>query len=309
MAFDILMPLFNKAQFVRESIESLLAQTMGEFVVYVVDDGSTDGSAEIVSSFSDRRIKLARQSRKGVGAARNRAASMGQSPWIAFLDADDLWLPTHLEDLSHMASDFPNALLLASGHSDIGINQATPGTPPQGEPREINYLVEAAKEVGIIHTSATAVKRKAFEQVGGFGPVACGEDIELWARLSLLGPTIFSPKRSAVYRHGTGGIMETESAERPVITRSDLSATVAMLCEKMETLPPTTRRSARLYMNARAASAAWQALAKGDVLEARHMAKFQSGPPFLRDRLIGLGVHLPAGLIHFARRLKSRLKK
>jgi len=95
---DIVIPLYNKAACVGRAIRSILNQTMTDWSLIVVDDGSTDNGPDVVRTFNDPRIRLIQQQNAGPGAARNRGIAEATSEYIAFLDADDEWLPFHLEN-------------------------------------------------------------------------------------------------------------------------------------------------------------------------------------------------------------------
>ena len=95
---SIIMPAFNSARYICESIDSVLAQTYAEWELWVVDDGSTDNTAEVVKKFKDRRIHYVKQAtNKGVAAARNLGIEKSRGRFLAFLDSDDIWLPEKLE--------------------------------------------------------------------------------------------------------------------------------------------------------------------------------------------------------------------
>src|SRR5436190_11436655 len=95
---SVVIPVFNRAVAVRRAIDSVLAQTFQDFEIIVVDDGSTDDTAESVSSFQDPRITLIRHDRKrGGSAARNTGIRSSSGAYVAFLDSDDEWLPAKLE--------------------------------------------------------------------------------------------------------------------------------------------------------------------------------------------------------------------
>src|ERR1700694_305757 len=87
--FSILMPVYNREKYVRQAVESILSQTFTNFEVFAIDDGSTDGSAEILKSFGNR-IKLIQQYNQGPEVARNAGAALAQGEYLAFLDSGDL---------------------------------------------------------------------------------------------------------------------------------------------------------------------------------------------------------------------------
>lgn len=86
---SIIIPLYNKAPYIKRALDSVISQTIQDFEVIVVNDGSTDGGEHIVEGYSDARIHLVHQKNKGVSAARNRGVSLAKSNMVAFLDADD----------------------------------------------------------------------------------------------------------------------------------------------------------------------------------------------------------------------------
>ena len=115
-ALSVVVPLYNKEREVQRALRSVLAQTFADFEVIVVDDGSTDASVRVASQIVDRRIRLVRQENGGVSAARNRGISEAQASLIAFLDADDEWMPHHLETLIRLRRVYPNCQVFAAGY-------------------------------------------------------------------------------------------------------------------------------------------------------------------------------------------------
>ena len=115
MYFSIIIPLYNKESYIQRAIKSVLLQTYQDFELIIVDDGSTDGSFEAASAIQDPRIHIVRQENRGVSAARNRGVSEAKYDWVAFLDADDEWLPEFLEMMNDLHTQFATCGLLASG--------------------------------------------------------------------------------------------------------------------------------------------------------------------------------------------------
>ena len=100
------MPAYNAEKFIKQSISSVLSQTFKEFELIVVDDGSTDSTKKIINSFKDDRIKYIYQKNQGVSAARNNAIKTSKGSWLAFLDADDVWVKDVLEVYFKYIDDF-----------------------------------------------------------------------------------------------------------------------------------------------------------------------------------------------------------
>src|SRR5216684_3247446 len=105
--FSIVIPLYNKHSYIRRAVNSVLAQSFRDFELIVVDDGSSESSHEMLADITDPRMRLIRQDNAGGGAARNRGIEEARAHWIAFLDADDMWLPGHIDELAALIRSHP----------------------------------------------------------------------------------------------------------------------------------------------------------------------------------------------------------
>ena len=101
---SVVIPVFNRADALRDALCSVLEQTCQDFEIVVVDDGSVDDPEQIVDAFGDPRIRFIRQDNRGGGAARNTGVDRAQGSLVAFLDSDDVFLPTHLQTMKRLLS-------------------------------------------------------------------------------------------------------------------------------------------------------------------------------------------------------------
>src|SRR6516164_2276083 len=107
---DVVIPVYNSAATVAESVESALGQTFTDFEIIAVDDGSTDTSAEVLSRYG-ARIRVLAQSNRGLSAARNAGVRLGTAEYVAFLDADDIWEPEMLKRTVAALDRLPHSVL------------------------------------------------------------------------------------------------------------------------------------------------------------------------------------------------------
>ncbi len=185
---SVVIPSYNCASFLGDAVNSALAQTHRDVEVLVIDDGSTDGTEAVLASFGDR-VRLFRQDRAGPSAARNRGVLHARGRYVAFLDADDLWLPHKLaRQVEHMTRH-PDVALVYADYT----RGADPAVP--SEPRLRHYRHRATGDVfhnllreNFIHTSSVLVRREALAQAGLFDPSLRGsEDLDLWLRVARWG--------------------------------------------------------------------------------------------------------------------------
>jgi glycosyltransferase involved in cell wall biosynthesis len=196
---DVIIPLYNKRAVVNRAVRSVVKQTMLEWSLIIVDDGSSDGWS-LDPELASERITVVVQENAGPGAARNRGAAQGDAPFLAFLDADDEWEPEFLDRLvSTLSGDSSLGAAASSWSGDRAagdINQlfASRGV---GEGKWVfsPTIAPAAFKARIdsIHSSATVVRRTVFEECGGFyeNRSTYGEDSFLWVAVAL---------RSAIHR-------------------------------------------------------------------------------------------------------------
>ena len=215
---SVVIPLYNKENAVATTLRSVLRQTRPPDELIIVDDGSTDRSVEAVrrvidSERSEVPIRLIAQQNRGVSSARNRGAAEARSEFIAFLDADDEWLPDCASELQRLARAFPHATVLTVLLAKVGPNgalRAEMSPLPQGYFGELSSPLESyRKGYGIIHSSSVAIRRDAWRRSGGF-PLGArsGEDICCWLKLLMSERIAHSGRPLSIWRDEHSGAAE-----------------------------------------------------------------------------------------------------
>ncbi|WP_296380992.1 glycosyltransferase family 2 protein, partial [Winogradskyella sp.] len=203
--FSVIIPLYNKADYISDCIKSVLNQTFEDYEIVIVNDGSTDMSVSIVETFTSDKIKLFHQKNLGVSIARNNGASFTKGTYIAFLDADDLWKPNHLMCIKASIDFLPSAGLYANNYS---IKYSTSYTLPakldieifQSKPIVVNNFFKASLNDTLVWTSATSIKKDKFFDYGMFNiNYSTGEDLDLWIRIALKEQIVFNPELTMIY--------------------------------------------------------------------------------------------------------------
>ena len=214
--FSVIMPLYNKERYVKKAIESVIAQTYRDFELIIIDDGSSDNSAAICEEFFQTfNHSLAhsinvnpsfvhsfiRQTNSGVAAARNRGVAESHGEFVCFLDADDWWESTFLEEMDRLIAEYPDAGIYASnyiyykpGKTHVALSL------PRGYLDYPKAYYEGSSMP--VWTGATCMLRKVFDEMGGFPlGIKLGEDFLLWAKIALHYPVAFSEKPLAYYNN------------------------------------------------------------------------------------------------------------
>lgn len=205
MTFSVIIPLYNKAPYVRKTIESVLRQTFDDYELIIIDNGSNDGSSEIMASFTDPRIRIVRlEENVGVSNARNKGVELSTAPYITFLDADDWWEPTFLEEMRGLIERHQDAGIYATGYYIVKNSKkrlAPIGVDEGFIEGEINYCAVYAKTLCMPLTSiSVAIPRAVFDENGGFKPLLkLGEDFDLWIRIVLRHKAVFLNKPLSNY--------------------------------------------------------------------------------------------------------------
>lgn len=183
---SVVIPLFNKRDYIRRAVDSVLNQSHCNFELIVIDDGSTDDSLEMLFSVKDKRLRIESQENAGEGAARNRGVELATTRWVAFLDADDAWKPGFLSAISDMTKRFPSAALCATGYNiKTPASRELVGDRSKRSPQlHNNYYALAYRGKLPFCASSVAIRRDILLKSGGFPEnEPLGADQDLWCRL------------------------------------------------------------------------------------------------------------------------------
>lgn len=189
MTVSVVIPLYNKVRYIKRTLDSVLAQTYTKFELLVVDDGSTDGSDDIVRGYADPRIRVIVQPNAGPGAARNNGMRHASCDIIAFLDADDVWLPTFLERSVALLEANPECAMTVSGYRMRSQARAVRELYIHSGVWTISETTRPQKLVEMLNAcmGPCALCRKSIvERYGGFytkDRCTLGEDSYLWLQV------------------------------------------------------------------------------------------------------------------------------
>jgi glycosyltransferase involved in cell wall biosynthesis len=208
----VVIPAYNADLYVRQAVESCLAQTYGNIEVIVVDDGSVRPQAEFLSGVIDPRLTVVRQDNGGVAAARNHGARLGSGEFIAFLDADDYWLPGKLQIQVDLLRRSDTAVVFCDlrrlqGDTFLPASYLASFELPAG-----GHIFPGLVRRNFIPLSSAVVRRNVFESVGGFCEDRdIWEDWDLWLRLAQSHVISHADESLAVYRlHGSNASGDIE---------------------------------------------------------------------------------------------------
>lgn len=302
-AVSVVIPLYNKAGFVREAIESALRQTHAPDEIVLIDDGSTDDSLERVQDLLVGRVRLVRQANGGPGHARNRGTAEARYRWIAFLDADDVWLDDHLSALAEVSAAFPEASLLGSAYAQGKSHRVK---DLNVDPRQIDLF--ELPPPGPFYTSSVAVRRSVLGKSGGFGDYWPGEDAELWVRLGLDHACAITRRTTVLYRQETGGLMDQSQGRfGNAVELHPIFETLARALADRRYAP--RRRAIARYRDRWLAIFARQALVAGRPAVASAYLKQMEPGSREAGRMVAMLATLPGPVLRAAMRARSALRR
>jgi len=183
---SVIIPTYNRVELLKKTVDSVRRQTFRDFELIVVNDGSSDGTAEWLDTQPD--IRHLDRENSGIAASRNAGAAIATGQWFAFLDHDDLWAPDKLEVQAKFARENPEVGLIAARHVRIGRNEATTRRNRwiQGD-----LFVKAFSE-SFIHTSSVMIRRDVFQEIGGFPTrYRFADEFDVWLKIAARFPIAY----------------------------------------------------------------------------------------------------------------------
>lgn len=204
---SVVIPLYNCKKYIVRAIKSILSQTYLPAEIIVVNDGSSDNGEKLVEDMNHPLVRLINQKNGGVSIARNRGITEAKSDFIAFLDADDEWLPNHLETIRHLIELYPECGLFASSYQIKPIDKIgflpniNHSYLPQDEGIIEDFYGLAAHSVDMpMHVNSIVVKKSQLLKIGGFPEgIPAGEDIVTIARLYSVCDFAYTKQATIIY--------------------------------------------------------------------------------------------------------------
>jgi len=224
---SVIIPLFNKAPYIERALTSVFVQTYGDFEVIVVDDGSSDEGPQIVANYKDSRINFVKQENAGPGAARNRGLELAQGELVAFLDADDEWLPNYLSESIRRLDEYgASVAAITSGYLEHpagvsrenmwrarGLQDRVVRLTPNTSPKLVTALL------AYMSPCTTVARAEVLRRCGGFydrDRCMYAEDAHLWLKVLLNEAVAVNFEPLARIHFEASGPTQTRRAMRPI---------------------------------------------------------------------------------------------
>ena len=197
---SIIIPTYNRKCFLREAVNSVLNQTYKDFELIVIDDGSTDGTQEMIKEFGGKIIYKSQENR-GASSARNVGISMSKGKLISFLDSDDVWHKEKLSEQMKFFKEYPEAKICYT--DEIWVRHGVRVNPMRKHQKYSGWVFDKCLPLCIISISSVMIRREVFDEIGLFDEdlPAC-EDYDMWLRISARYPVYFIEKKLITKRGG-----------------------------------------------------------------------------------------------------------
>jgi glycosyltransferase involved in cell wall biosynthesis len=179
---SVIIPVYNRMATIERAIDSVLSQTVTPYELIVVNDGSTDGTEQILKRYSDRIIIIT-QGNRGVSAARNAGIKIAKGDWIALLDSDDEWLPKKMEYAVEFIRENRQSKIFQT--EEIWVRNGKRVNPKVKHKKNSGMIFKESLSLCLISPSAVVIKKELLDEVGGFDEnLAVCEDYDLWLRIT-----------------------------------------------------------------------------------------------------------------------------
>lgn len=216
---SVVIPLYNKAAEIERTLRSVMGQSVQPREIIVVDDGSTDGSGDIVERMASPLLRLVRQPNAGVSAARNKAISLASGRWVALLDGDDRWSDDYLLTMAQLIERYPDCGAYGSAFYVDNGGEIVVADTPKSE-GVVDFFEESMSRYVLI-PSAAILRRDLVVELGGFPEgMRMGEDQYLWTKIARVADVAFSPVPKVVYSRAASN--RSASIFRPEQTKFSL---------------------------------------------------------------------------------------
>jgi glycosyltransferase involved in cell wall biosynthesis len=274
--FSVVIPLYNKGRFVAEAVRSALDQGAAVTEVIVVDDGSVDDGAAAVEAIADPRVILVRQPNGGVSSARNRGIERAGADYVAFLDADDFWLPGFVDAIRTMIAAFPQCRLFATRFLDFDETGRRTVAPDiwgfDDRPRVVEDFYALWARGSFFCMNSIVVERALFAQTGirfATGE-SWGEDQDVYFQLAERAPMAHDPRPLVAYRSSTQVSQLSRQTPQATQFRGGLLPYMVRAQRRFESgaVPPRLRPGLLRLLVERHQLAAIEAIESGQRVEA-----------------------------------------
>ena len=310
--FSVVIPVHAKPHTIIRTVESVLAQSWGEFELILVGDPA-DESLAMAEQVGDGRIRILYQPNIGPGPARNAGIEASAHDWIAFLDADDLWLPDHLAELDRIRRLHPEAGLIGTFYLKTdALGRFEPPGEAEGIIAPVCYFEEVGRGREPLCASSAAIHRRVHDRLGGFCDSRLGEDSEYWARIAFDFPVAISTRITCVYVHGTGGLSDSSRdrwAAAELGSARELCPSIALVIERYPQLESgALRGSVRRFVRRHFDWCLRTSAGARDFRTMRRLGRIYWGRPSLKHAALIAIACLPEPLANAACRLGLGLR-
>ena len=295
--FSVIIPLYNKENFVLNTIKSVWNQTFTDYEIIIIEDCSTDKSLDIVSKIENDTIRIIRHEKnKGLSASRNTGIKNANANYLAFLDADDLWKEDYLQELFHLITEFPEAKLFATNYEEFYSDDKILVPENNSKNLQNNSLIPDFFEISLAQPlycpSSFCVEKSIFETVGYYDEtITFGEDVDFNIRANNEFLLAYCKKPLVQY------LILSENQ----ITQSKLSGKIITNFDKFET--KNHRKSLKKFLDFHRYIMAKHYKLEGNNENFRKMKNGISTSSLNNKQLILL--HLPSSVLKFANQIKA----